>query len=100
MSLQRCAIRIVKFEPFNTDTKFTEFQFSEAKFVTVGFQAIHASRRSLYQDTVVKVDGRSKEELVKTAWDACKSIFEAWADACSEYESIVGVTIQPYDSPQ
>lgn len=97
MSLQKCVVRIVKFEPFNTDVKFTEFQFAEAKFVTVGFQALHTSRRSLYQDTVVKVDDKPKEELIKNAWDVCKPIFEAWADACSEYESVIGVTIQTTD---
>ena len=103
MSLQKCIVRIAKFEPFGTDAKFTEFQFAEADFVTVGFQAVHvSSRRSLYQDAVVRVDKGGdapppKEAIVKTAWDMCRPIFEAWADACSDHDSIVGMSIQPYE---
>lgn len=103
MSLQKCIVRIAKFEPFGTDAKFTELQFAEADFVTVGFQAVHvSSRRSLYQDAVVRVDkggdaSPPKEAVVKTAWDMCRPIFEAWADACTEQDSIVGMVIQPYE---
>lgn len=105
MSLQKCIVRIAKFEPFGTDAKFMEFQFAEADFVTVGFQAVHvSSRRSLYQDAVVKVGNVDKtagpppkEAIVKTAWDMCRPIFEAWADACSDHDSIVGMSIQPYE---
>lgn len=106
MSLQKCIVRIAKFEPFGTDAKFTELQFAEADFVTVGFQAVHvSSRRSLYQDAVVRVGNDKKAEgppppkeaVVKTAWDMCRPIFEAWADACTEQDSIVGMVIQPYE---
>jgi hypothetical protein len=102
MNLKKCIIQISKFEPFNADS----IRFAEAQipyFLTIGFRAVHiSSRRTMHQDVVVRVENEDapKEAHVKIAWEKCRYMFEAWADACSHHDddSLIGMAIHPYDT--
>jgi hypothetical protein len=114
MSLKTCTVRIAKFEPYtgvDADAtpigaeKLPEFDINkkalkDVDYVSVGFHVMHnTSRRTLYRDVIVKtasLEKKTKEAIVGAAWVQVKDVLETWAEACADFDSVVGLVIDPY----